>query len=149
MAFKFRTVVLVFVFFLVILFAAVNWALIVQPMPINVLTGTVMAPLGLIMLAILGVVTLLFSILLAKTETESLLGGRHAHREVEEARKLALSAEESRFTALREELGSTLASLDEKVSEVLRRVDAQGRVAVRQESMVAPQRVVGTDESGL
>jgi uncharacterized integral membrane protein len=149
MAIKLRTVILVLVFFAVLLFAAVNWALFMQPTPINVLFATVMAPLGLIMLAILGGVTLLFSILLAKTETEHLLGSRHAHREVDEARKLALSAEESRLTALREEMGTTLASLDEKVSEILRRVDAQGRVVVRQESTVPAERVVRADEPAL
>jgi len=148
MAIRLRTVVLVLVLFAVVLFAAINWAAFTQPMPINVVAGTVMAPLGIIMLAILGGVILLFSFLVARAETESLLGSRHAHREVDEARKLALDAEASRLTALRDEVREGLGSIDGKISEILRRVDAQGRVAVRQDATVPPP-VARTDEPAV
>jgi hypothetical protein len=138
MAIKLRTFVFVLVLFLVLLFAAVNWPLFTELGPVNVLVGTVVAPLGLIMLGVVGAVTLLYLLFLAKMETEILVGGRRTTRELEDARKLALSAEESRVAALREEMRQGLGEIDEKVAEILRRVDAQGRLAVRRETTVLP-----------
>jgi hypothetical protein len=104
-----------------------------------VLVGTVTAPFGLILLAIVGGLTLLYLAILAKMETEALVGSRRSARELEEARKLALSAEESRLSGLREDIQQGLGTIDTKVSEILRRVDAQGRVAVRRETALTPE----------
>jgi uncharacterized integral membrane protein len=139
MAIKLRTFLFVLVLFAVLLFAAVNWPLFTETSPINLLVGTVMAPLGLVMLGVLVVVSMLYLLFLAKMETEILVGGRRTTRELEEARKLALSAEESRVSALRDELRQGIGSIDEKVAEILRRVDAQGRVAVRRETTILPE----------
>jgi hypothetical protein len=108
-----------------------------------------MAPLGLIMLGVLAGLSVLYLLFLAKVETESLVGGRRANKEVEEARKLALNAEESRLTALREDMRQGLENVDRKVDEILRRVDAQGRLAVRHETTVVPDRVIAKDEELL
>jgi hypothetical protein len=104
-----------------------------------VLVGTVTAPFGLILLAIVGGLTLLYLAILAKMETEALVGSRRSARELEEARKLALSAEESRLSGLREDIQQGLGTIDTKVSEILRRVDAQGRVVVRRETALTPE----------
>lgn len=139
MAIKLRTFVFVLVIFAILLFAAVNWPLFTQVNAINLMIGTVMAPLGIVMLAIIAALTLLYLLFLAKMETETLVGSHRTHRELEDARKLALSAEESRLAALSEEVRRGFGSVDEKVEEILRRVDAQGRVAVRRETTVVPE----------
>ena len=146
MSIKLRTFVFVLVIFAILLFAAVNWPLFMQPSPINVVVGTVMAPLGLVMLGILAAVTLLYLLFLAKVETETLVGSRRTHRELEDARKLAMSAEESRLAALAEAVERGFGTLDEKIEEILRRVDAQGRVAVRRETTVLPE-AAGEDDA--
>ncbi|MEX2570467.1 MAG: hypothetical protein WD737_04125, partial [Gemmatimonadota bacterium] len=134
-----RTLIFTLVLLAVVLFAIVNWPLFAQATPLNLLVGTVVAPLGVVMLAILAGVTILYLIFLAKAETEVLMGSRKANRELEEARKLADRAEESRITALREEVQTGLETLDAKIEELLRRVDSQGRVVVREETALAPE----------
>lgn len=139
MTIKLRTLVFFLVVLAVVLFAALNWGRFSEPEPLNVLFGTVVAPLGVVMLIALAGLTFLYLLLLGKVETETLLRSRKSDREVEEARKLALDAEQSRFTALREEIRQELGSIDDKVAELLRRVDEQGRIAVRNETRVVPE----------
>ena len=120
MAIKLRTFVFVIVLFLVILFAAVNWPLFMQTSTMNVLVGTVVAPLGIVMLAIVGGVSLLYLLILGKIETSALVGNRRTSKELEDARKLALSAEESRLTELRQDLQERLDRIEDRVNDIYR-----------------------------
>lgn len=146
MAIKLRTLIFVLALFGVLLFAALNWGAFVELTPLNLIVGTFMVPLGAVMLAIVAGLSVLYLIFLAKSETEKLVGSRRTSRELDEARKLALSAEESRLAALREEVREGMAALDDKLAEVLRRVDSHDTVAVHRETTVLPERATGEPE---
>ena len=143
MEIKLRTLVFLLVLFLVALFAAVNWPLLMEMDRISLVFATVLAPLGLVMLAILGGVTLLYLIFLGKAEAGALLGHRRTTKELEEARKLALSAEESRIRELRVEVEERLERIERGMNELLARAEV-GRdrpVVVREEvTMTEPVR---------
>lgn len=123
MAIKLRTFVFIFVLFLVILFAAVNWPLFMEPSVMNVVIGTVVAPLGLVMLAVVGGLSVLYLLLLGKIETSALVGNRRTSKELEDARRLALSAEESRLTEMRQEIQERLSRIEDRVNDIYRQAD--------------------------
>lgn len=142
MQIKLRTFVFVLIIFLVILFAAVNWPLFTTLSPMNLLFGTVIAPLGVVMLAVVGGLSLLYLILIGSVEADAFMGNRRTTKELDETRRLALSAEESRLTELRTELEERLARIEEKVDDVLARTEpADLSTTVRRE----PVRVTNGD----
>jgi uncharacterized integral membrane protein len=132
MEIKLRTFILVIVLFLVLLFAGVNWPLFMEPSTLNLLFATVVAPLGLVMLGIVGGLTVLYLLLLGTAEAGAMVGNRKTTRELEETRKLALSAEESRLKELGDQMDERLGRIEEKVNEVLRRNETQSPVVVRE-----------------
>lgn len=106
-----RTVLLLVILGLVGLFALLNWSTISTPAPLNLLVAQVEAPMGVVLLMVIGVLTLIFMLLVAKAETSALLEGRKLMKELEHHRKLADSAEESRFRALQDYLQTELPGL--------------------------------------
>jgi uncharacterized integral membrane protein len=112
-----RTVLLMLMLALVALFALLNWGTITTPTALNLLVARIDAPLGIFMLGLLGVITVIYMLLLARAETVALLETRKLARELEKARKLADDNEESRFQGLR-------VWLEAELAEVHRRLDA-------------------------
>jgi len=117
----FRALVLFLVLLFVGLFALINWGAFVAPTPLSLGFTTVQAPLGLIMLALVAFLCVLFTVWVITLQARSLRDARRQTRELQTQRDLADKAEASRFTELRGEL---MARLD--------RLQADARLAVEQ-----------------
>ena len=97
------------------LFAWLNWPEVTRTAPLSLGFTRVEAPLGLVLLVALGVVTLLYLLF-----TFGLLEVRRYARELLHYKKLAEDAEQSRFTELRRYLEGKFQALREAEREELR-----------------------------
>lgn len=122
MSMKPRTVFFLVLLFLIALFAALNWSVFNTPAKLSFLVGHAEAPLGVLLLAVIGALCVLFLLLLARIETTALLDGRRGFKELEKARKLAEGGEDSRYEQLREQLDDGLDRLHEKLDELMDRI---------------------------
>jgi len=116
---------------LLTIFALFNWSAFMAPTTLTFGVGTVEAPLGLILLAIVGLITLLFLIYVVYLQSSSLLEGRRQSRELETQRELADRAEESRFQQLRSAMEIESRRMEAQTREfqaaILTRLDALER----------------------
>ena len=108
-----RALIFFLVLVLVGLFAAINWDVFTALTPISLGFTTVQAPLGLIMLGLIGFLCVLFTVWVIVLQAGSLRDARRQTRELQAQRDLADKAEASRFTELRAEL---LKRLDENAN---------------------------------
>ena len=99
---RIRTLFVLVVLAAIALFAAVNWSTFTAPTALSMVFGTVQAPLGLVMLALVAVLTISFILFAIVVKTSALLDSRHRERELQAMRDLAEHAETSRFTRLQE-----------------------------------------------
>jgi uncharacterized integral membrane protein len=88
------------------IFAALNWGEFTAPTTLRFGFTTVEAPLGLIMLGIIVVLTFLFLVFVTYLQTSVLIEARRQARELQAQRDLADQAENSRYSRLREYLES-------------------------------------------
>jgi hypothetical protein len=109
-----RTIVLVVAILLVAGFAALNWIEIVRPTPLSFGLMVTNAPLGLILLALLGITLVLFLASSAAMRTQSLLDYRTHQKTLEAQRELADKAEASRFIELRQYMDTHLKEMRER-----------------------------------
>lgn len=109
-----RTIVLVVAILLVAGFAALNWSEIVRTSPL--LFGPVVAdaPMGLILLGLLGLTLVLFLASSVAMRTQSLMDYRQHQKTLEAQRELADKAEASRFVDLRQQLDNHLKEMRER-----------------------------------
>ena len=108
-----RTVVILLLCILSAVFLAVNWSGIVAPDPVNLLFTQVQAPLGLILIVVLGlliVACLLWSIM---QQAAVLVDIRKAYREARTNKRLAEDAEQSRLEASTKTMTQELADLSQ------------------------------------
>jgi len=114
-----------------IVFAAINWTAFVSPFMLSVVFTTVEAPLGLVLLGIVGLLTLMFLIYLVFLQSSSLLESRRQARELQNQREIAEQAEASRFSQLRSYLEAELQALarqnDNDQAALLAKLDALER----------------------
>lgn len=96
-----RSVVLAIILVGVGIFAALNWTVFTMPTPLHLVVTRTEAPLGVIMLAVTGAITLLYVVFLTWLETAALLESRRHARELQAQRQLAESAEASRYADLK------------------------------------------------
>lgn len=108
-----RALIFFLVLVLVGLFAAINWDVFTALTPISLGFTTVQAPLGLIMLVLIGFLCVLFTVWVIVLQAGSLRDARRQTRELQAQRDLADKAEASRFTELRADL---LKRLDENAN---------------------------------
>ena len=113
-----RTVLLLIVLAAIALFAALNWSAFLAPTTLSLGFAQVQAPLGLIMLGLIALLTALFLGYLVYLQTTVLLESRRHAKELQAQRELADQAEASRVTELR-------AYLDARLSEVENSLGAQ------------------------
>ena len=99
---KIRVFVLFGVFALLIVFLILNWATIMAPTALNLAVAQVNAPLGLVMLGIIALLSALFLIYIVYLQTSVLFEARRHAKELQNNRELADKAEASRFTELRQ-----------------------------------------------
>ena len=109
-----RTIVLVVAILLVAGFAALNWTEIVRPTPLSFGLLVSNAPLGLILLGLLGITLVLFLASTAAMRTQSLLDYRTHQKTLEAQRELADKAEASRFIELRQYMDTHLKEMRER-----------------------------------
>lgn len=110
---KLRSLLVILVLVLLVLFAIVNWQVVVEPTSLSLLVTRVEAPLGLVML---GFTAVLVAVLLGyafKVQVTALADTRRQAQELRQQRELADQAEASRFTELRSYLEKELAALRE------------------------------------
>jgi uncharacterized integral membrane protein len=96
------------------LFAAVNWDAFTTRATLSLIFTTVEAPLGLILLAVTGALTVLFLIYLVYSQSSALMESRRHARELQLQREIAENAEASRFTQLRSFLEAELRDLGDQ-----------------------------------
>jgi uncharacterized integral membrane protein len=99
-----RAILLVLAVVLLAGFAAQNWTEITRPVPLTFGVLQQSAPLGLILLVLLGVAAILFIGYAGSLRTRHLLESRDHARALHAQRELADKAEASRFTDLRQML---------------------------------------------
>ena len=112
-----RTVVILIVLGTVAVFAAVNWNAFLTPTKLSLVFTNVEAPLGLVLLGLVAVLTLLFLIYVVYLRSSVLIESRRYARELQAQRELADQAEASRFSQLRSFLERELGRLGEKTEE--------------------------------
>ncbi|HEY1235604.1 MAG TPA: LapA family protein [Candidatus Binatia bacterium] len=110
-----RTLLILVVLGIVIVFALLNWSVFTASTILSVGFTTFDAPLGIILLGAIGVLTLLFLIYLVYLQATGLMESRQYSRELKTQRELADRAEESRFTQLRSSLETELRQLSQQV----------------------------------
>ena len=112
-----RTLLILIVVGAVAIFSAINWKAFMAPTTLSVVFANVEAPLGLILLAAIGLLTLLFLLYVAYLQSAILMENRRNARELQAQRELAEQAEASRISQLRSFLESELRRLGEKTEE--------------------------------
>lgn len=124
---KIRTLFLLILLFAIAIFVVLNWSEFITPTNLSLGVGTVQAPLGLVLLGLLVLLTVTFLVFATYLKTSVLLESRRLSHELHSARELAEKAETSRFTELHEfletELKRVTAVYSESTSSVLARLD--------------------------
>ncbi len=134
MRIPYRTIIVVVVLVLLAVFVWQNWAAFNAPGDIKVLNQTTEAPLGLVMLGILGGLTLLYVVLYSSMRTASLIEFRRYSKEAEASRKLADEAESSRLgnlqTFLDVELKNVHAAIDAAAGALREEIDTRHNIVI-------------------
>lgn len=112
-----RTVLILVVLGLLAIFAIFNWSAFVAPTALTLGFATVEAPLGLILLGIVGVVSALFLVYVVFLQSTSLMDSRRQARELQVQREIADRAEVSRFEQLRAAMENELQRLEKQSVE--------------------------------
>jgi uncharacterized integral membrane protein len=108
---KLRTVFLLLVLILVGAFSALNWHAITTPTTLSLGVAQVEAPLGVIMLGVIALLTAVFLVFVVYVQASALFDSRRHAQELQLNRELADKAEASRFTELRSFLEGELQRL--------------------------------------
>jgi len=111
-----RNLIVLVILLLVALLAGLNWQLFTAPSEINLIFTRISAPLGLILLSVIALLTLLYFVFLAVVEAGAMLEIRRHARQLEQARKLADKAEASRFAELKNYLTGELGGLRQELA---------------------------------
>lgn len=122
---KFLNAILLIVIVALVVFAAVNWAAIINPVPLSLLFTDIQAPLGLILLSLIGILALLFISFVVYMQSSTLVLRKRLNRELAIQRELADKAEASRFTELRNYLETELQQLHTKNKLNQQQIEAQ------------------------
>lgn len=124
-----RSLAVVVVLALLTLFTALNWAVFVAPTRLSLLVTHVEAPLGLVLLGFIALLTAAFLGYVTYVQMAALAAGRRQAEELRQQRELADRAEASRFTELREVLLREL--------EALRAAQRESEARLREELATA------------
>jgi uncharacterized integral membrane protein len=112
-----RTALLAFLLVLLAVFVVLNWTAISAPTALSLGVATVQAPLGVVLLGMVVVLTLVFAAYMAFEQLAVLQETRRQARALEESRRLADEAEASRFTELRRVLETEVAGVARRTEE--------------------------------
>lgn len=106
-----RTLLLLIVLLAIGGFAALNWSAFLAPSTLSLGVSTIEAPLGLVMLGLLGLLTVLFLVFEVYGQASALMDTRRHTRELQASRDLADQAEASRLSDLRVYLETEMKAL--------------------------------------
>ena len=109
-----RLTILLVAILLVAGFAGLNWSEFVRPTPLSFGLFVMDAPLGLILLTVLGVTLVAFLVSSIHMQTVNLLDTRQHSKELHAQRELADKAEASRFTDLRLHLDAQMKEIQQR-----------------------------------
>jgi uncharacterized integral membrane protein len=122
-----RVIFLLLVLIAIALFTAANWTAFTTPTTLSLVATTIEAPLGLIMLGLMALLTGIFLVVVGFLQSSALMEMRQHAREIRAQRELADKAEASRFSELRALLESRLLQAEQGTShgqaQVLARMD--------------------------
>ena len=122
-----RALLLLVVGAAIVAFIGVNWSAMTAPTDLNLVFTEIRAPLGLILLGLMALLSVVFVGLIAYTQGTVLMETRRHSKELAAQRELADKAEASRFTELRAHLDKEVSRLSEAIAEhtreTLARVD--------------------------
>jgi uncharacterized integral membrane protein len=114
---NFRTTFLVAILALIAIFAAINWTAFLAPTSLSLIFTEFQAPLGVVMLGIVILLTAVFLLYILALQTSVLFENRRLTKQLESQRDLADQAERSRFTDLRGYLQGELEQLNRRQTE--------------------------------
>jgi len=120
-----RSLLLILALTLVAAFSVLNWVAFTTPTTLSLGYTEVQAPLGLIMLVALGVLSVLFLGYIVFQQAGVIFEARRYAKELKSQRELADTAEASRFTDLRSFLDGELRRLEAQNSAGTREVTAR------------------------
>ncbi|MFM0418836.1 hypothetical protein [Paraburkholderia aromaticivorans] len=129
---KFRTIVIGVCLAGLAFFALLNWSTFSRPTTLNVVVASVDAPLGVILLIAIGVLTLIYAVSLARLEVATLIEGRRMTKDRDHVRRIADQTEESRIQELQDFLKRELPRMDVKLEALLdaaRQQSASARIS--------------------
>ncbi|MBX3585110.1 MAG: LapA family protein [Ramlibacter sp.] len=124
---RLRTVLVVVAIALLAAFAALNWSAFVAPTTLSLGYTVFEAPLGLLMLGVLMLLTLAFALYMAFWQAGMLLESRRLGKELQQQRSLADQAEASRFTELRTTLLAEFERLTGQLNQTQEALKAEMR----------------------
>jgi hypothetical protein len=136
---KLRTLLIILALAALTAFVAANWGAFLATTTLSLGITTIEAPLGLVMLILLGAFALAFVAFTAYMQTSAVRESRRNAREVQAQRELADRAEASRFTELRTFLESQLQQLSAR--EEAHRASVLDRLDRMEKGLHAPQTV--------
>ena len=126
-----RVILIAVIFGILGIFAALNWSAFMAPTTLSLAFASVQAPLGLILLAIIALLSALFLAFVVYLQGTVIVDSRRQSREMQVQRDLADKAEASRFTELRtaidahlQALGTRIEKLDRDFGAALERTEA-------------------------
>ncbi len=112
-----RTVLALLLIALIVIFVILNWVPITTPMTLSLGYTQIEAPLGLVMLGLLGALALIFAAYMAFWQGSVLVETRRHTKEMQAQRTLADQAEASRFTELRAAMQTEFATLADRLDK--------------------------------
>ena len=115
---RFRTISVLVVLIAIAGFLWMNWPAITAVARFSLLVTTIEAPVGLVMLAIIGVIVATFVAYVALWQSAMLLEARRSARELQAQKILAERAETSRFLELQDLIHTEFARLEGRLTEV-------------------------------
>lgn len=111
----------------IVIFVGLNWVAMTTPTTLTLGFTDIQAPLGLVLLGLMALLSVVFVALIAYTQGTVLMETRRHAKELSAQRELADKAEASRFTDLRAHLDKEITRLSEVIGnhtrETLSRVD--------------------------
>jgi uncharacterized membrane protein YcjF (UPF0283 family) len=114
-----RTITLLVALALLAAFAGLNWDAFTAPQELSLLFTTVVAPVGMVMLGVVVVLTAFYAVMMTRYRLQVALESGRAAKELEKTRALADSAEESRFQELHDYLRGELGEIRQLQQEQL------------------------------
>jgi uncharacterized integral membrane protein len=110
-----RALATVVVVVLIFVFAAINWSAFTAPTRLSLVITTVDAPIGLVMLGLVVILSLLFATWAVTLQARAMVEMRRHTKDLQVQRELADKAEASRFVELRADI---LARMDQLENEM-------------------------------